>query len=178
MIHLKIAEATPTEISPWSMGIEARNMATRQKYDTRNLAVRNKNSEMKPQNTPQEIISYGHRTMQHVCLFLGWSSIPRKQANRRGWYKHWKEAVMVGLPGSVVSPRWYPKSQDQRRHQLSLSRACIDPQQLWSYLANSRRFNGISFCICHLRLNQEAIECELQGSVCTIYEYIYIYMYR
>ena len=100
----------------------------------------------------------------------GWSSIPRKQANRRGWYKHWKESVMVGLPGSVVSPRWYPKSQDQSRHQITLG-VCIGPQQLWSYLANGRRFMAFLFvyAICNSTMKR------LSASSKAVYvQYIYI----
>jgi hypothetical protein len=72
----------------------------------------------------------------------GWSSIPRKQANRRGWYKHWKESVMVGLPGSVVSPRWYPKSQDQSRHQITLGFASVHSNygRTWQMVGVSWRF--------------------------------------
>ena len=80
MIHLKIAEATPTEISPWSMGIEARNMATRpkiwhQKSGCKEQELRNEAT--KTGYTPQEIILYGIEQLcnMFVCSWDGHQSL-------------------------------------------------------------------------------------------------------
>ena len=139
-----------------------------------------RNEATKTGYTPQEIILYGYRAMQHVCLFLTCAMVSIGEDGHQSLESRPIGGVDINIGRN---PSWwdyqgllYRQGDTQRARTRagtkSLSRACIDPQQLWSYLANGRRFMAFLFvyAICNSTMKR------LSASSKAVYvQYIYIH---